>query len=104
MTVPSLGGAAIDVFARKVANQWGFGDAARNDGVLLLIAPNEKQVRIEVGTGLESSLTNADCQRIIDQAMLPLFRKGQTERATVAGALALTRELAAHPTLSPQVR
>lgn len=99
MTVPTLGGAAVDIFARRVASQWGFGDKVRNDGVLLLVAPNERQVRIEVGTGLTTVLTNGESQQIIDTAMLPLFRDGQTERATVAGAQALVKVLAAHPTL-----
>lgn len=99
MTVPSLSGSAIDVYARKVANQWAFGDAVRKDGVLLMIAPNDRQVRIEVGTGLETTLSNAECKSIIDTRMLPLFRQGQTERATVAGTTEIARQLSAHPTL-----
>lgn len=99
MTVPSLGGVSIDDYARRIANQWAIGDPTRKDGVLLLVAPTEKKVRIEVASGLTATLSNADCQRIIDQVMVPLFRQDRYEQATVAGALALTKHLRANPTL-----
>lgn len=104
MTVPDLGGATIEDYARRIAGQWAIGDASRDDGVLLLIAPGQKRVRIEVGTGLTDRLTDADCRRIIDTAMLPLFRQGHLDRATVAGTLALIRHLRAHPTIPRQGR
>ncbi len=99
MTVPNLGGAPIRDYALRIANQWGIGDVDRNDGVLLLIAPGQKQVRIEVGTGLTSVISDAEAQRIIDTEMLPLFRAGKIEAAAVAGADALAKVLRAHPTI-----
>ena len=99
MTVPNLGGASIKDYALRIANQWGIGDIERNDGVLLLIAPNQKQVRIEVGKGLTNVISDAAAQRIIDTEMLPLFRAGKIEAAAVAGADALAALLRAHPTI-----
>lgn len=99
MTVPDLGGTPIESFSLRVANQWGIGDPQRKDGVLLLVAPNQRQVRIEVGTGLQDTLSDADCKRIIDEAMLPHFRAGRIEPAILAGIDALDAALRAHPTL-----
>ncbi len=99
MTVPNLGGAAINDYALRIANQWGIGDAERDDGVLLLIAPNQKQVRIEVGKGLTTVLSDAEAKRIIDFEMLPLLRAGKIEAAAIAGADALAAVLRAHPTI-----
>jgi uncharacterized protein len=99
MTVPNLGGSAIGDYSLRIANQWGIGDADRNDGVLLLIAPNQKQVRIEVGKGLTGVVSDAAAKRIIETDMLPLFRAGKIEAAAVAGADALTTILRAHPTI-----
>ncbi|MFM5924804.1 MAG: TPM domain-containing protein [Novosphingobium sp.] len=99
MTVPDLGGAPIESYSLRVARQWAIGDPRRNDGVLLMVAPNQRQVRIEVGTGLQGTLSNADCKRIIDEAMLPLFRAGRIEPAILSGTDALDAALRAHPTL-----
>lgn len=103
MTVPSLGGAKIEDYSFRVANQWAIGDAERHDGVLLLIAPKEKQVRIEVGKGLENVLTDAVSKKIITEKMLPHFRKGNMEAAAQAGIDALTEVLSANPTLPRKV-
>ncbi len=103
MTVPSLGGAKIENYSLRIANQWGIGDTGRNDGVLLLIAPTEKQVRIEVGKGLEGVLTDAISKQIITGQMLPHFRKGNMEAAAQAGVDALVKLLSANPTLPRKV-
>jgi uncharacterized membrane protein YgcG len=99
MTVPDLGGAPIHDYALRIANQWGIGDAERNDGVLVLIAPNQKQVRIEVGKGLTSVISDAEAKRIINTDMMPHFRAGKIDAAAVAGADALSVILRAHPTI-----
>jgi uncharacterized protein len=103
MSVPSLGSSRIEDYAFRVANQWGIGDEERDDGVLVLIAPNERKVRIEVGLGLEKILTNDLCKKIIDERMLPHFRKGNMEAATQAGVDALAEVLSANPTLPRKV-
>jgi uncharacterized protein len=99
MTVPDLGGASIEDYSLRVAKQWGIGDPDRNDGVLLLIAPNQRKVRIEVGTGLTSVVSDAAAKQIIAVDMLPHFRAGKIDAAAVAGADALSAILRAHPTI-----
>ena len=84
LTVSDLGGRSIDEYALTWFNRVGMGDAERNDGVLLLIAPNQRRVRIEVGKGLTSVLSNQTSKQIIDQ-MLPLFRAGQFDAAATTG-------------------
>jgi len=73
-TVPSLQGADIETFANELFRHWRLGEAAKNNGVLLLIAPNEHRVRIEVGYGLEGTLTDALSNVIITSAVIPRFK------------------------------
>jgi uncharacterized protein len=75
-TVTSLQGESIEVYANRLANRWALGQKDKNNGVLVLVAPTERKVRIEVGYGLEVTLTNAVAKYIIDQSMLPRFRAG----------------------------
>ena len=64
VSVESLGGENIAHFTQDLGNAWGVGRAGHNDGVILLIAPNERQVRIAVGYGLEDRLPDAFCKQI----------------------------------------
>jgi uncharacterized protein len=75
-TVTSLQGESIEVYANRLHNRWALGQKDKNNGVLLLVAPTERKVRIEVGYGLESTLTNQIAQEIIDQTIVPRFRAG----------------------------
>lgn len=75
-TVPSLGGGEIDDYANKLFRAWGIGDKQRNDGLLLLIAPTEHKVRIEVGYGLEGIVTDAVSSLIIRHDLTPRFKAG----------------------------
>lgn len=75
-TVSSLQGEEIEPFANGLFRFWKLGEAKRNNGVLLLVAPNEKRVRIEVGYGLEGTLTDALSKIIIANAMAPRFKAG----------------------------
>ena len=79
VTVRSLQGMRVEAYALALANRWGVGQSGRNNGVLLLVAPTERSVRIEVGTGLERTLTNRIAADIIDNRMLPAFRTGRYE-------------------------
>jgi uncharacterized protein len=76
VTVTTLGGRDVADFARDLANSWEFGRKCYDDGIMLLVAPNERKVRIAVGYGLEKTLTHDVSQRIIDQQILPAFRRG----------------------------
>jgi uncharacterized protein len=91
VTVRSLQGMQIEAYSLALANIWAVGQAGRNNGVMLVVAPNERQVRIEVGIGLERQLTNAITADIIERRMLPVFRAGRQETGIeegVAGILA----------------
>jgi uncharacterized protein len=75
-TVTSLQGQSIEVYANRLANRWALGRKNKNNGVLLLVAPSERKVRIEVGYGLEGTLTNAIAHEIIERSIVPRFRAG----------------------------
>jgi uncharacterized protein len=75
-TVRSLEGADIETYANLLFRAWGLGEKEKNNGVLLLVAPNEHKVRIEVGYGLEGTLTDALSKIIITNAMVPRFKAG----------------------------
>ena len=66
VTVSNMGGEAIENYAIKLARQWGIGDAEKDNGVLLLLAVEERKVRIEVGSGLEGAITDIKSGFIID--------------------------------------
>jgi uncharacterized protein len=76
VTLPSLQGYPIEEFGYQLGRHWGIGTAKLNNGVLLIVAPNERKVRIEVGTGLEGMLTDALSRVIIENSILPRFRDG----------------------------
>lgn len=96
-TTPDLGGREIDAYSFDLANAWALGDAQPNDGLLLLVAPNERRVRIEVGLGLEASVRDEDAAAIIQNDILPHFRDGQFERGIDAGVEGLAREVTPIP-------
>jgi uncharacterized protein len=76
VTLPSLQGYTIEDFGYQLGRRWGIGTAQFDNGVILLVAPNERKVRIEVGRGLEGTLTDALSRLIIENAILPRFREG----------------------------
>jgi len=75
-TVPSLQGQEIEPYANELFRAWKLGEKTKNNGVLLLVAPNERRVRIEVGYGLEGTLTDALSKVIITNAITPRFKAG----------------------------
>src|SRR5476649_2486512 len=75
-TVTSLEGQEIEPYANELFRTWKLGEKTKNNGVLLLVAPNEKRVRIEVGYGLEGTLTDALSKVIITNAITPRFKTG----------------------------
>jgi len=74
VTLPSLGGYDIADYGYQLGRHWGIGQKGTNNGALLIVAPNERRVRIEVGYGLEGTLTDAVSRLIVDHAILPRFR------------------------------
>jgi uncharacterized protein len=75
-TVKSLQGGDVETYANGLFRSWKLGEAKKNNGVLLLIAPAEHKVRIEVGYGLEGTLTDALSSVIISSAIVPRFKAG----------------------------
>src|SRR4029453_8887188 len=75
-TVKSLEGQEIEPYANALFREWKLGERNKNNGVLLLVAPNERRVRIEVGYGLEGTLTDALAKIIITNAIAPRFKSG----------------------------
>ena len=76
VTVPTLQGLEIEDYGYQLGRHWGIGKADHDNGVLLIVAPEERKVRIEVGYGLEGALTDAESRIIIDRYLLPAFRTG----------------------------
>jgi uncharacterized protein len=75
-TVKSLQGGDIETYANELFRAWKLGQAQKNNGALLLVAPNEHKVRIEVGYGLEGTLTDALSSVVISSAIIPRFKTG----------------------------
>ncbi|MCP4936950.1 MAG: methanol dehydrogenase [bacterium] len=76
VTLPSLQGYDIADFGVRLARHWQIGQRDKNNGVLLIVAPKDRKVRIEVGYGLEGTLTDTLAGNIVHNRILPLFRKG----------------------------
>ncbi|MCU0953042.1 MAG: TPM domain-containing protein [Hyphomicrobium sp.] len=85
VTLKSLQGFPIEDFGVRLGRQWGIGQAGKDNGVLLIVAPNERKVRIEVGRRLEPLLTDAMSRIIIENAILPGFRRGDFADGIRAG-------------------
>ncbi len=96
-TVPSLQGYTIEEFGYRLGRDWGIGDAARNDGIILLVAPNDRKVRIEVGYGLEGIMSDGFSFLIVNREILPRFRDGDLEGGVQAGVDALVTQLGLPP-------
>jgi uncharacterized protein len=76
VTVKSLGGRTIEDYGVNLGRTWKIGQKDKNNGVLLIVAPNERKVRIEVGYGLEGTLTDAISKFIIETSIIPRFKAG----------------------------
>jgi uncharacterized protein len=86
VTLKSLQGTTIEDFGVQLGRAWQIGQKGKNNGVLLIVAPNERKVRIEVGYGLEGTLTDAVSKLIIETAIIPRFRASDFSGGIVRGA------------------
>lgn len=93
-TTTSLGGQSIESYATSMFNRLGIGDRRTNQGLLLLVAPHERTARIEVGRGLESTVTSSKAAKIMQQTITPRLREGDFVRGIEEGvdALVVTTE------------
>lgn len=94
VTTKTLEGAALEEYSLEVLRQWGIGDKTLNNGVLILVAVDDKQSRIEVGYGLEGALPDAKTGRIQDNYMIPYFQKGEYDKGILNGYLTVATEVA----------
>lgn len=101
LTVKSLDGLSIEQASIQVVDKWKLGGRKVDNGVLFLIAPNDRRLRIEVGQGLEGSLTDADSKRIIDESVRPLFRSGDFNSGTIVGVYQIARKTDPSVDLTP---
>ncbi len=97
VTVDSLQDRDIADYGYQLGRHWGIGQSETNNGVLLIVAPNERKVRIEVGYGLEPILTDALSALIIHDRILPAFREGGFERGITQGVDAIEAQLRLDP-------
>ena len=97
-TVSSLEGRNIEDYGYRLGRHWAIGDEKRDDGVLLLVAPSEKKVRIETGYGARVFLTDAVSSVIIRESILPRFKAGDMAGGIMAGADQIIKMMS----LSPQ--
>ncbi|WP_372782674.1 YgcG family protein [Phenylobacterium sp.] len=92
-TVPDLQGYEIEDYGYQLGRTWQLGKKGVNDGAILLVAPKEHKVRIEVGYGLEPVLTDALTSVILQEKVLPQFKQGYMEQGVVDGAEALVAQI-----------
>ena len=93
VTLSSLQGYEISDYGYQLGRAWGIGQAKLNNGILLIVAPTEHKVRIEVGYGLEPIMTDAFSSVIIQTQILPKFRSGDFNGGVEAGTDALIQQL-----------
>jgi uncharacterized protein len=91
LIVPTTDGEAIEQFSLRVAEGWKIGRKKIDDGALLVIAKNDRRLRIEVGYGLEGALTDATTKRIIDEDITPKFKAGDFGGGVAAGVDRMVR-------------
>lgn len=89
LTVPSLQGEPIEEFSIRVAEAWKIGDDKRDNGVLLIVSKGDRKMRIEVGYGLEGTLTDLESGRIIDGVIKPAFKSGDFDTGFTRAADAM---------------
>ncbi len=92
-TIPDLQGYDIEDYGYRLGRAWGLGDKKRNDGIILIVAPKEHKVRIEVGYGLEATVTDGLSELIIQSVILPRFKAGDMSGGIEAGTAALIQQL-----------
>jgi len=93
LTVPTLDGESVEDFAVRVFERWKLGRKGKDNGVLVIVAPQDRRMRIEVGYGLEGILTDAAAARIIRNVITPRFRDGDFDGGILRGVSAIVAQL-----------
>lgn len=97
LTVPTLHGDSVEEYAVRVFEQWKLGQKGRDNGVLVVVVPQDRRMRIEVGYGLEGTLPDAAAGRIIRDVMTPRFRAGDYDGGVAQGVTAIVARLEGGP-------
>lgn len=97
LIVPSTGEETVEQFGIRVADQWKIGRHGVDDGAILLVAKNDRKLRIEVGRGLEGALPDATASRIINEIIVPLFKKGDFAGGIEAGVQRIIKVIQGEP-------
>ncbi|MFN6936598.1 MAG: TPM domain-containing protein [Tsuneonella sp.] len=93
VTLPTLNGRKIEDVGLELGRAWKIGRFDVDDGVMLIVAPTERQARIEVGYGLEGVLRDEEAKAIITDTIIPRIRSGNMPGAILAGSAAIIREI-----------
>lgn len=102
VTVPDLQGYAIEDYGYQLGRHWGIGQKGEDNGALLIVAKQERRIRIEVGYGLEGRLTDAASATIINRIIAPDFKQGLFEQGIANGAAAMVQVLGGKPLAVPE--
>lgn len=97
VTVPSLDGETVEQYANELFNAWGIGRRDTKNGVLFLVAPNERRMKIETGYGVEPLLNDSLCGELLDTHVVPRFKQNDYAAGIVAGAKQLAFVLNSDP-------
>ena len=101
VTLPDLQGTSIEDFGYQLGRHWGIGQKGKNNGALLIVARDERKLRIEVGYGLEERLTDAQTSVIIHQLITPAFKSGNFSKGISDGVAAMLVVLGGSPLDEP---
>ncbi|SDY81006.1 YgcG family protein [Pseudomonas sp. NFIX28] len=101
VTLPDLQGTSIEDFGYQLGRYWGIGQKDKNNGALLIVARDDRKLRIEVGYGLEDRLTDAQSSVIIHQVITPAFKAGHFSKGISDGVSAMLLVLGGNPLDEP---
>src|SRR6478609_9268194 len=104
LIVPTTQPESIEQFSIRVAEAWKIGRKKVDDGAILLVAKNDRKLRIEVGYGLEGALTDATTKRIIDEIIAPRFKSGDFAGGITAGAERMIKVIGGEPLPAPAAK
>lgn len=102
VTVANLQGNTIEDYGYQLGRAWGIGQKGKDNGALLLVAKDERKVRIEVGYGLEGRLTDAQSSIIINNVIIPAFQRGDFPGGIRNGVAAMIKVLGGDPMAQPR--
>lgn len=103
LTVPTIGDQSVEEYATKVFETWKLGIKGKDNGVLVVIVPQDRKMRIEVGYGLEGTLTDVASSRIIRNVMTPQFKAGNFDQGVLDGVKAIIAQLEGQADVAPDL-